>query len=75
MKKIFLAIIQFIFLCFVFSFRVSANYLPSVTPQTSVVPDFLQSVSQTQMMQNGIYCDSKDINHLNQIINGRSVND
>lgn len=72
MKKLIL-IITFIFACFVFSFKSSASYLPPTLPQTQVVPDFLQSVTQTQLMENGVYCDSNDINHLNQLINGRSV--
>lgn len=71
MKKIFF-IFCFLFVAFM-PLKVKASYLPPVAPQTSVIPDFLTSVTQTQLMQNGIYCDSNDINHLNQLINGRSV--
>lgn len=75
MKKFicsFAFLIYFVFAC---DFVSHANYLPTVTPQTAVIPDFLQSVTQTQMMENGVYCDTNDLNHLNQIINGRTIND
>lgn len=75
MKKIFLFILNFIILCLVFSFRVSASYLPSVTPQTNVVPDFLQTVAQAQLVQeSGVFSPYKpDINHINELLNGRSI--
>lgn len=54
--------------------RVHAEYLPPVLPDTSMIPDFLMTVGQYEMLNNqGVYSSIEDINHANQIVNGRTV--
>lgn len=73
MKKLFL-FITFIFACFGFSFKSSASYLPPTLPQTQVVPDFLQSVAQYEIVNDSnTYIPKTDLNAVNQIVNGRSI--
>ena len=73
MKKLFL-FITFIFACFGFSFKSSASYLPPTLPQTQVVPDFLQSVAQYEIANDTYsYIQKPDLNAVNQIVNGRSI--
>lgn len=52
---------------------VSASYLPPVSPETSMIPSFLETVAQYEMMENGVYVNPGDVDRLNSLLNGRSV--
>ena len=58
------------------SFYVKANYLPPTLPDTSVVPNFLQTVAQYEIVNDtNTYLPPSDLNTVNQIVNGRSIQD
>lgn len=75
MKKFLCAIPLIIFFWFSPAFICHASYLPPVDPITSQIPSFLETVAQTQIAQDtGVYSPYKpDINSVNQLINGRSI--
>lgn len=74
MKKFFYSIAFLIFLFI--PFRVSASYLPPTLPNTSVIPDFLSTVAQNEIVNDSnIYSAAPDINNINMIVNGRSISD
>lgn len=52
-----------------------ASYLPPVSPVTTQIPSFLQTVAQTQIANDtGYYSSYKpDYDTLNQIVNGRTI--
>lgn len=73
MKKIFF-IFGFLFVAFI-PFKVKASYLPPVDPVTTQIPSFLQTVAQTQIASDtGVYSPFKgDLNTINQMVNGRTI--
>ncbi len=74
MKKI-LFVFGFLVLAFM-PLKVKASYLPPVLPDTSVVPDFLQSIAQYQIVNDtNTYIPKPDLNAVNRIVNGRSIED
>lgn len=74
MKK-FLLFCVFAFSAFM-PFTVKASYLPPVLPNTSVVPDFLQTVAQYEIVNDtNTYLPQTDLNAVNRVVNGRSIQD
>lgn len=75
MKKYFLIPFFSLFIILLFPFYSSANYLPPVDPNTTQIPGFLQTVAQTQIANDtGVYSPYKpDLNSINQIVNGRTI--
>lgn len=54
--------------------KVKASYLPPTLPQTQVIPDFLQTVAQNEIANDTYtYIPKSDLNAVNQIVNGRSI--
>lgn len=53
-----------------------ASYLPPTLPDTSVVPSFLESVAQFNIVNDSrVYVPKQDLNTINQIVNGRTIGD
>ena len=75
MKKFIYTIALFTFILFSPSLSVKASFQPPVTPDTSMIPSFLQTVAQTQLVNDtGLYSNYKpDYDTLNNIVNGRTI--
>lgn len=74
MRKLIYSIAFLIFLSFPLS--VKASYLPPVMPDTSQITPFLENVAQTEIVKDSsIYLPPSDLNQVNLIVNGRSIND
>lgn len=75
MKKFIYTIALFSFIWLSPSLSVKASFQPPVTPDTSMVPGFLQTVAQTQIVNDtGLYSNYKpDYDTLNTIVNGRTI--
>lgn len=73
MKKI-IFFFTFFFLAFV-PFSVKA-YTPPVLPDTTQITPFLENVAQTEIVKDSrIYLPPSDLNQVNLIVNGRTIND
>ena len=73
-KKFLYGIAFFICVTIVKPLTVLASYLPPTLPQTQVVPDFLQTVAQYDIANDtNTYVQKPDLNTVNQIVNGRSI--
>lgn len=75
MKKI-LFFFTPILLVFCFSFPVHAEYMPPVLPDLNTVqlPAFLEEVAMMDMLNlQGVSMESGQLNHLNELINGRTI--
>lgn len=74
MKKFLFSIVLLFISLVTPSIYVKASYLPPTLPDTSVVPDFLQNVAQYQIVNDtNTYLPKTDLNAVNQIVNGRSI--
>ena len=72
-----LSVAGFLIITLGFKLQVNATYLPPVTPQTSIIPDFLMTVAEYKIINDTqLYSPFKpNYDKVNQIANGRSVAD
>ena len=76
MRRFLYSILFFIFALITPCIYTKASYLPPTLPDTSVVPNFLQTVAQYEIVNDtNTYMPSSDLNAVNQIVNGRSIQD
>lgn len=76
MKKFLCSFAFLIFLSLQRAMICKASYLPPTLPVDTVVPDFLTSVGQYSIINDSnVYMGETDLNAVNQLVNGRSIQD
>ena len=76
MRKFLYSIIFFILVLITPCIYAKASYLPPTLPDTSVIPNFLQTVAQYEIVNDtNTYMPQSDLNTVNQIVNNRSISD
>lgn len=76
MKKFLCSFAFLIFLSLQRAIICKASYLPPTLPVDTVVPDFLTSVGQYSIINDSnVYMGETDLNAVNQLVNGRSIQD